>query len=144
MLYKKWSNSVVFGRQLGSVILAEATDCHGLSQGLPELTAKVHHACFRLIGCSTTYLRCTFCYYAYQQCRSTESFNLQIFQNGCVCVCFNFAYSNTNAAVCLMCLCLVFILTHWPVDQVLGDIPKKSQENRKPLMILERFCLKCK
>ena len=31
----------MFGRQLGSVILAEVTDCHGLSRGLPELTAQV-------------------------------------------------------------------------------------------------------
>jgi len=33
----------LFGRHLGSVVLSEATDCHGLSQGLPELTAQVCH-----------------------------------------------------------------------------------------------------
>jgi len=57
---------MAFGRQLGSVVLAEATDCHALSQGLPELTAKVHHACLVL-------LPSVCCPDAYQQCHSTES-----------------------------------------------------------------------
>jgi len=34
---------VVFIRQLSSVILVEVTDCHGLSRGLPDLTAQVRY-----------------------------------------------------------------------------------------------------
>ena len=37
---------MVFGRQLGSVILSETTDCHGLSRGHPELTAQVDDVSF--------------------------------------------------------------------------------------------------
>ena len=39
-------HSVLFDRHLDTVVLSEATDCHGLSRGLPELTAQVYHACF--------------------------------------------------------------------------------------------------
>ena len=41
----------LFDRHLGSVVMSEATDCHGLSQGLPELTAQVYHRHFRF--CAT-------------------------------------------------------------------------------------------
>jgi len=56
------------------VILAEAFDCHGLSQGLPELTAKVRHACSVLVRSFIQYLSSTCRPDAYQQCYNTEKF----------------------------------------------------------------------